>query len=156
MACANPEQITVSGPLLPLHLAAEDLWSRHGFGDGRPFSFEDRGPGFDDASPDPSYVRIVEETTREQRDDLLAALIERHLLPAIEVFTGETPAIGRIGTHHNTVRDRRFLDDHAAVMPLSWYGISVVVAPEDILEMLDGITDQCGIAARPATRPMPV
>lgn len=145
----------MSGPLLPLHLAAEDLWSRHGFDDGRPFSFQDRGPGFDDASPDPSYVRIVEETTREQRDDLLAALIERHLLPAISVVTGETPAIGRIGTHHNTVRDRRFLDDHAAAMPLSWSGISVVVPPEGVLDMLDRITDPSSNRSLPSASRSP-
>jgi len=126
------------GPLLPIHLRASALFDRHGFGDGRPFEFADRGPEHDDDPSHPDHVRLHEDHGSAERQDLLELLVRRHLVPAIESRTGETPTLVRIGTHHNQLRDARFGPRQGMMhMPDEWRDIVVEVSPEGILEALD-------------------
>lgn len=126
------------GPLLPIDLRASALFDRHGFGDGRPFEFADRGPEHDDDPPHADYVRLYEDQDNRGRHELLERLVRRHLLPVITERTGETPTLVRIGTHHNQIRDSRFGPPQGiARMPEQWSDIVVEVSPEEILAELD-------------------
>jgi len=124
----------MTGRLLPLHLGADSLWSKHGFSDGSPFDFEDPGPDHDDDPPHADWTLLRETMSGEQRADLLEVLVRRHLVPAIASATGATPEIVRIGTHHNPVRDAR-LDIHGRDgAPEGWDTIDVEVSRDQVLE----------------------
>ena len=122
--------------MLPLILAADDLWSRYGMGDGQPFHFEDRGPAFDDA-PDGPLQAALGDLDSDERAALLARLVERHLLPEIARRTGETPRLAIVGTSHNPVRDARFHHD-ASAMPDAWRDIEVLVTEAQVAAALQG------------------
>jgi hypothetical protein len=130
----------MTGRLLPLHLGADSLWSRHGFSDGSPFEFEDHGQDHDDDPPHADWTLLRETMSGVQRADLLELLVRRHLVPAIAAATGETPDIIRIATHHNPVRDARFDSHGRDGAPGSWDMIEVEVSRDEILEAAGMLT----------------
>lgn len=107
-------------------LAAEDLWSKWGFGDGNPFRREDLGPDLDDVE-DP-LLDEIHDLGMEHRCDLVDLLVRTHLVPAITAATGETPDLNLVYTNHNPTRDVRYTQ--GADAPPEWMDISVEV-PED-------------------------
>ena len=120
--------------LQPVHLSAESLWSRYGFGDGDPFEFADRGPAFDD-QPHPPLQAAITALDAAARGDLVETLVRTHLLPEIARITGETPTLARVGTQHNQVRDARFRHDPSA-MPEAYADIAVTVTPTHVADAL--------------------
>jgi len=123
----------MSGRLQPIHLSADSLWSRHGFMDGSPFEFEDRGQDFDDEPPHEDWTILRETMDSSQRADLLELLVRRHLLPAITDATGETPELARIVTAHNPVRDARMGPRNGGDVPATWTAIGVDVTRQQAL-----------------------
>ena len=121
--------------MAPLNLAAECLWSRHGFGDGAPFRAEDRGPEFDDVA-DPMLDALYEDMDGEGRHDVLELLVHRHLVPVIAAATGEQPQLVRIRGGHNQIRDVRLGHGNERDMPDSWRGLNVDVSEEQILDAM--------------------
>jgi hypothetical protein len=120
----------MTGMLTTTRLSAASLWSRHGFGDGAPFEFEDRGQEHDDDPPHPDWTMLRKTLSRDGRDALLMALVRDHLAPAIAAATGTAPEPVAIGTSHNPVRDARM---DVADMPEAWEGVHVDLPRDTVL-----------------------
>lgn len=124
----------MTGRLLPLHLGADSLWSRHGFSEGSPYEFEDRGQDHDDDPPHADWTLVRDTLGDAHRADLLELLVRRHLVPAIVSATGSAPEIIRIGTHHNPVRDARFDSHRSDPAPEGWDEIVVEITRDQVLQ----------------------
>ncbi|MFZ3482075.1 hypothetical protein [Sphingomonas sp. 3-13AW] len=135
----------MTGKLQAVHLSAESLWSKHGFSDGHPFEFEDRGQEFDDAPPHEDWLLLQESLTIAQRRDLLELLVRRHLLPVIAAATGQTPALARIETHHNPIRVAQVADFGQVSAPASWSDIEVEVSRDQIIVAIQDIKPERGV-----------
>lgn len=124
----------MTGRLLPLHMSADSLWSRHGFCEGSPYEFEDRGQDHDDDPPHADWTLVRDTLDDGRRADLLELLVRRHLVPAIASATGCEPEIVRMGTHHNPVRDARFDIHRRDCAPEGWDEIVVEITRDQVLQ----------------------